>query len=140
MMSRGLKELAVAAALALGVAAPAHAGCCVVGEVLVEPVEVGQMYVVNQGPILAGPGHYLRRESPDALPYAGGYPYVGPIYTGYPYGLQNSGGYPRGSYSPFTGYPYVEPPHGLNAPSYVKYRMSYRGARVYRRPAGPRVD
>jgi hypothetical protein len=134
-MSRRLNVLAAVAALLLSPTAPAHAGCCPVGEVL-EPVEVGQMYVVNQGPIFAGPGHYLRRESPDALPYAGGYPYVGPIYTGYPYGFQNSGGYPRGSYSPFTGYPYVDPPRGLNAPSYVKYQ-SYRPGYVHRRALGP---
>ena len=150
MISHRLNVLAAGAVLSLGLATQAGAGCCPVpypncgcgpvNEQVLEPTDVtGQIYVVNQGPIFSGPGHYLRRESPDALPYSGGYPYVGAIYAGYPYGLQNSGGYPRGSYSPFTGYPYVEPARGLNAPSYVNYRMSYRPARINRRTAGPRV-
>src|SRR5262245_8858071 len=102
------RMLAAAAALSFAVATPAAAG----GNVACCGAEV-QVYVVNQGPLFSGPGHYLRRESPDTYPggYFGGYPYVGTIYTGYPYGLQDVGGYPRGTYSPFAGYPYVEPPY-----------------------------
>jgi hypothetical protein len=61
-------------------------------------------------------------------PPAGAFPYVGFVYSGYPYGLQNSGGYPRGSYSPFTSYHYGD------LPPTVVYR--YHGAR--RDPQYPR--
>src|SRR5262249_21931499 len=119
------------AALLLHLAPPAAAG----GDLLCCGAEV-QVYVVNQGPLFSGPGHYLRRESPDTYPggYFGGYPYVGTLYTGYPYGLQDVGGYPRGTYSPFAGYPYVEPPPGLNAPSFYNYRI--KPGRVYRQLRG----
>ena len=93
-----IKSSALAgAALLLAVAGGAAAGCCptcrcapvVVQKVLV-PVE--PMYVVNQGPVYSGPGHYLN----------GFGPFVGAIPgPGYPY----NGGYPRGSYRAFTGYP-----------------------------------
>jgi len=122
-----VRLLAAAAALSFAIATPAAAG----GDLLCCGAEV-QVYVVNQGPLFSGPGHYLRRESPDTYPggYFGGYPYVGTLYTGYPYGLLDVGGYPRGTYSPFAGYPYVEPPGDLNAPSYFDYRM-HPGRRTY---------
>ena len=69
----------------------------VVEQVLVPPTE---MYLVNQGPVFSGPGHALARQAPDL-------PDVQP--GGYPYGLQNSGGYARGYYDPAIGYPYAEP-------------------------------
>src|SRR5215470_12910981 len=89
-------RLLAAAALSFAIATPAAAG----GDLLCCGAEV-QVYVVNQGPLFSGPGHYLRRESPDTYP----------------------GGY-------FGGYPYVEPPGDLNAPSYFDYRM-HPGRRTY---------
>ncbi|MFL6799886.1 MAG: hypothetical protein ACJ8F3_21035 [Xanthobacteraceae bacterium] len=115
-----MTRLGAAAALAIASATPAAAGCCVGGE----------FTLVNQGPVYSGPGHFLPRQLHDWAPPA--YPYVGPVFTGYPYGLQSSGGYPRGFHSPFTGYPYVEPPYGVPAPSYVNYRMG-EPAGIYRR-------
>jgi hypothetical protein len=125
MVDHRLKLLAVAAALSLGASTQAAAGCC--GDPSPE------IYVVNQGPIFAGPGQGLPREGAYVPPCCG-YPYVGYVYSGYPYGLDNSGGYPRGSYSPFTGYPYIE-----GARPYVNYRMSYRPARVHPRKIAPRA-
>jgi len=124
---------------ALVAAGEAAAGCCpacgcpVAAPVVVEQVvvSVDPIYVVNRGPQYSGPGHYLSglgpfvRDVPDPLP-SPYYPYIGFLYTGYPYGLQNSGGYPRGSYSPFTGYPYADPP------PYV-YRMYRSNARARNR-------
>jgi len=128
MTDHRLNVLAAAAALALAAVTPAAAdGCCPAGYAgcSCEPY-----YLVNQGPVFTGPGHDLPRQVLDPVP--GAYPYVGVIYTGYPWGVQTSGGYPRGLYSPYAGYPYVDPPPGYNAPSYVKYRMSYGRGRVYR--------
>jgi hypothetical protein len=127
--------LAASAALSLALAGEAAAGGCCPGlyancgcgpvvEVLVAPAVPEEMYLVNQGPVFSGPGHNLPRQYPDAAP--GGYPYVGFVYSGYPYGLQNSGGYPRGAYSPYTGYPYAEPPPR-------GYRAHYRSVRSYPR-------
>jgi hypothetical protein len=138
MFERCVSVLAAVAALSFTVTGKAEAGCCptcgcaaVVAEPVVVPVE--PTYLVNKGPIYSGPGHYLQGIGPFVPEYpegppAGAYPYVGFVYSGYPYGLQNSGGYPRGSYSPFTGYPYGDPP-----PTVV-YR--YHGARRY--PQYPR--
>jgi len=146
MVEHRLKSFAVAAALSVAAATPAAAGgCCPeiyggcgcgptlpLGEQIIEPYDISSgVYVVNQGPIFTGPGHYLARERPNVPP--GGYPYVGVVYTGYPYGRQSSGGYPRGFYSPFMGYPYSEPAprHGLR--TYVNYQTSLRPGRVYPR-------
>ena len=136
MTDHRFKVLAATAVLALGIASEAAAGgCCpaiyancgcgpVVEQVLVAPV-ADEMYLVNQGPVFSGPGHNLPRQIPDEAP--GAYPYVGYAYSGYPYGLQDSGGYPRGAYSPFTGYPYAEPlPRGA-------YRVRHRSLRAYPR-------
>jgi len=83
--------LAIVALFAL--AAPAAAGgCCGYGAVAPEihpvvpvstyrfdaPPPVGQVYVVNQGPVLSGPGiyaytnHYVPSFVPTAYPYVGG--------------------------------------------------------------------
>jgi hypothetical protein len=139
-MIRRLDLLAAATALVL--ATPAAAGgCCVMpysncpcSPVIVpEPFDTmgSGIYIVDQGPVFSGPGPALPRQVRVAAPTV--YPYVGHVFTGYPYGVANSGGYPRGSYSPFAGYPYVDPPPGLNAPSYVKYRMGHRPMRYHRR-------
>src|SRR5262245_5866912 len=124
MLDHRLKVLAAAAALSLGALTQASAQCC------------GQAYLLNQGPVFTGPGQDLPRQAPDMPPPA--YPYVGHVFTGYPYGLQSSGGYPRGMYSAYTGFPYVEPPPGFNAPSYTNYRQGPRAGRAYRRSIGVR--
>jgi len=147
MVEHRLKLFAVAAALSLGAVAQAAAGgCCPelyggcgcgptlpLGQQVIEPYDISSgVYVVNQGPILSGPGHYLARERPN-VPPPGGYPYVGVVFSGYPYGLQRSGGYPRGLYSPFTGYPYSEPAPRRGLRTYVNYQTRLGPARVYRR-------
>jgi len=109
MIERRRYLIAAAAALSLGIAGEARAGCCPA----LQPAcgcTLTEIYVVNQGPVVSGPGHHIRPTldvMPAVLP--GTYPYVGAVFTGYPYGFQDSGGYPRGLYSPFTGYPYAEP-------------------------------
>ena len=133
MIRYHLGVLAAGIALSLGIVAPAAAACC--GAVAAYPVltvpPIDPIYVVNRGPIFSGPGHYLSglgpfvREVPDVRP--GPYPYVGPMFTGYPWGFQSSGGYPRGAYSPYIGYPYAEP-----APP-RPYRAYYRSVRGYPR-------
>ena len=98
----------------------ANCGSAPAGQAAVPCVE---SYLVNQGPVFSGPGHY-RHQLADAEPCC--YPYVGPVFTGYPYGFNNSGGYPRGSYSPFTGYPYAEPAPYVSGPPYrQRYRRAY---------------
>src|SRR6266699_3186262 len=98
MLGHRFHILAAAAALSLGLAGEAVAGgCC-----SALPVVTDEIYLVNQGPVFSGPGHALPRQLPDPMPAEGSYPYVGYVYSGYPYGLQSSGGYPRGFYSPFT--------------------------------------
>ncbi len=126
MIERRLCLLAAAAALWLGIAGGARAGCCPTCGCVSAALVAGpaQIWVVNQGPVFAGPGHHVRpgpELRPDVPP--GSYPYVGPVYTGYPYGLQDSGGYPRGFYSPFIGYPYAEP---APAPLYWGRHRAYR--------------
>lgn len=148
MVEHRLKLVTVAAALALGAATQAAAGggCCPaayggcgcgptlpLGQQFIEPYDISSgVYVVNQGPVLSGPGHYLAREPANPVP--GPYPYVGVVFSGYPYGLQNSGGYPRGLYSPYIGYPYSEPAPRRGLRTYVNYQSGLRPARVYRRP------
>jgi hypothetical protein len=102
---RYLVALAIGAAFSLGSASSSGAGSCTVGITAI-PTPCVESYLVNQGPVFSGPGHY-RHQLADPEPCC--YPYVGPVFTGYPYGLNDSGGYPRGFYSPFVGYPYAEP-------------------------------
>jgi hypothetical protein len=92
-----------------GACGGANCGCAVMVE-LVQPCPPVESYLVNQGPVLSGPGHYLGQLE-DARPCCDiyRYPYVGFVYSGYPYGAFGPGGYPRGSYSPYTGYPFAEP-------------------------------
>ena len=129
---RCVTSVAAFAWLAVAAAGPATAGCCPIcgcPPVVVERVVVlltDPIYVVNQGPQFSGPGHYLSglgpwvSEVPNPLPRPD-YPYVGHISTGYPYGLQNVGAYPRGFYRPYAGYPYADPP--------PRVYCSFRGTR-----------
>jgi len=136
MFKRCVTSLAAIAVCAIAAAGQAAAGCCpscdcpppvAVEHVVVAPVD--PIYVVNRGPHFSGPGHYLSgfgpwvSAVPDPLPRPD-YPYVGHVYAGYPYGQQSIGVYSRGFYSPYTGYPYADPPPRV-------YR-SYRGAGSHR--------
>ena len=114
MSGHRLPALAAAAALSLAALPAAAAGCCpepynncpCAPTVPLEPYDItGGIYVVNQGPVFSGPGP-VPRQWADPEPY--GNPYVGFVFSGYPYGLQHSGGYARGFYSPNAGYPYAE--------------------------------
>ncbi len=137
-MLRYLAACAVAATLWLGMVQPSSAGCADFGgncgcapavEIAAPCGAVIESYLVNQGPVFSGPGHY-RHQLADPEPCC--YPYVGPVFTGYPYGLNDSGGYPRGAYSPFAGYPYAEPaPYVSWSPYPVRHRHLYRRYRHY---------
>jgi hypothetical protein len=61
-----------------------------------------QSYLVNQGPVLAGPGHYLGQLE-DAAPCC--YPYVGFVYSGYPYGAYGPGAIRAASTTPISATP-----------------------------------
>jgi hypothetical protein len=77
MAKHPLYLIAIGAAVSLGAVTPAAAGgCC--------PAPI---YVVNQGPVFTGPGPMVQ-QLPDWAPkaYPGGYPYVGFVFSGYPYG------------------------------------------------------
>ena len=82
-MLRYLAALAVAATSWLGMVGPAAAGCpgfggdCGCGpavEVAAPCGPVIESYLVNQGPVFSGPGHY-RHQLADSEPCC--YPYVG---------------------------------------------------------------
>src|SRR5260370_23250777 len=109
-MLRYFRVVAIAATLSLGMmsevpagACPgygANCGCGPVIEVAQPCPPVVQSYLVNQGPVLSGPGHYLGQLE-DAPPCCYPYPYVGFVYSGYPYGAYGPGRYPRGLYNPY---------------------------------------
>jgi hypothetical protein len=134
-MLRYIHALALASVLAFGMTqeAPAGgcagAGCgCAPAVVLAPPCPpLVQSYLVNQGPALSGPGHYLGQIE-DGGPCC--YPYVGYVYSGYPYGVFGPGGYARGFYNPYLGYPYADGPfvryrHGARHPAWPAYRRAY---------------
>jgi len=93
---------------------------CTCGPSVIEPPLPGPMYVVNQGPVHQGPGPVLWQPRELVPPYA---PYVGYVYSGYPYGIYRPG-YPRGLYNPYVGYPYADPP-----PPRYRYRAAGYPAR-----------
>ncbi len=135
MIGRCLNLCAIAATLALGLVVEAFAGSCFGANcgcgpaiAVVEPCRpLVESYLVNQGPVFSGPGHYLR-QAEDPAPCC--YPYVGFVYSGYPYGAYTQGVYPRGAYNPYAGYPYAEP--------YPYFgRLPHRAARRHVRRSGP---
>ena len=143
-MYRELAAIAVGAALSLGAMSNASAGgacgggncgCGAVVEVVQPCAAAVESYLINQGPVLSGPGHYLGQLE-EARPCCDQpYPYVGFVYSGYPYGLDGPAtGYPRGFYSPYTGYPYGEPYpyYGRRAHWHVRHHGA-RSARVHYR-------
>ena len=105
MVKHPLHALAISAVVSLGAATQAVAQCCpgcncgpgtVVEHVLVAGP---QSYLVNQGPVFSGPGHYVA-QIPDPKPRK--YPYVGFVFSGYPYGYHNPYvGAPRRFYRPW---------------------------------------
>ena len=107
MAKHPLYLIAIAAAVSFGAVTQATAGgCC-----------PGPIYVMNQGPVFSGPGPLIE-QLPDRAPkaYPGAYPYVGFVYSGYPYGY----------YDAWVGAP---------AP------VGYRGVRRYgKRPAYHRIS
>ncbi len=147
-MLRYLSVLVLAAAAAaVAIAEDASAGACAgggncgCGAVVVEvaqPCPPIESYLVNQGPVLSGPGHYLGQlENAPPCCDIYRYPYVGFVYSGYPYGeFGPATGYPRGFYSPFTGYPYAEPyPYFGRRPHRYGHRHVARPAPVHYRAA-----
>jgi hypothetical protein len=133
-MLKYLSVLALAAVASSSVTRDASAGACggPATVELVQPCPPVESYLVNQGPVLSGPGHYLGQLE-EARPCCDvyRYPYVGFVYSGYPYGALGPGGYPRGSYSPYTGYPYAEPyPYlGRRAHRSVRRQVGHNVAR-----------
>jgi hypothetical protein len=123
-MRKGFAALVIGGMLVIAAATKASAQCCIgfvesctCGPAVLEPPLPGEKYVVNQGPVYNGPGLVLRQPRDFSPPY---YPYAGYVYSGYPVGI-DGGGYPRGFYSPYTGYPFAEPP--------PFYRYHYRATR-----------
>jgi hypothetical protein len=114
MTKHSLSIIAVGAAVSLlGAATPAAAGgCC-------------EMYVVNQGPVFSGPGPFVRQvRDPAPSPCCDSYPYVGFVYSGYPYGY----------YDAWVGAPHVGPMYPRVMRRYVDQRVYYRVKRpVYQR-------
>jgi hypothetical protein len=91
MTKRSLYIFAVGAVVSLAAAAPAAAGGCCPGRAAVDCACGPDMYVVNQGPVFSGPGAFVSqiRDLPPPPPCCGSYPYVGFVYSGYPYGYYN---------------------------------------------------
>jgi len=171
-----MRRLCLALVASLFLAAPAAAGGCCGGYAAYEvqpsvpvatyrfdaPAPVDQLYVVNQGPVLSGPGlytytnHYEPSFVPTAYPYVGGcggYGGCGHTYSygcgscghTYSYGCSSCGrtrGYGCGSCSRSYGYGYGYGARGYwpntVAPyrGYVGHRV-WRGDHGYRRHHGP---
>jgi hypothetical protein len=104
----------------------ANCGCGPAVEVVAPCQPMVESYLVNQGSVFSGPGHYLHQlGDPDPCCY----PSVGFVYSGYPYGAYGPGGYPRGFYSPYAGYPYADAVPYF-APAYHGAIYGYRGRMV----------
>src|SRR5215467_88294 len=149
-----MRRLCLALVASLFLAAPAAAGGCCGGYAAYEvqpsvpvatyrfdaPAPVDQLYVVNQGPVLSGPGlyTYTNHYEPSFVPTA--YPYVGGC-GGYG-GCGHTYGYGCGSCSRSYGYGYGYGARGYwpntVAPyrGYVGHRV-WRGDHGYRRHHGP---
>jgi hypothetical protein len=89
MTRRSLYSFAVGTVVSLAAAAPAVAGGCCPGQAIA--CACPDMYLVNQGPVFSGPGAFATqvRDLPPQPPCCGSYPYVGFVYSGYPYGYYN---------------------------------------------------
>jgi hypothetical protein len=120
MAKHPLRLIAISAAVSLGAATPAAAGGCCPGVAQVCPCGP-PIYVVNQGPVFTGPGPMIQ-QLPDRAPkaYPGGYPYVGFVFSGYPYGYDR----------PWVGDPAVTPVDFPALRGTVK-RPLYLGPRPY---------
>jgi hypothetical protein len=116
MTKRSLYIFAVGTVVSLAAAAPAAAGGCCPGQAIA--CACPDMYLVNQGPVFSGPGAFATqvRDLPPQPPCCGSYPYVGFVYSGYPYGYYND----------WVGAPYAGPRR------YVNQRVYYRVKRPAR--------
>jgi hypothetical protein len=104
MVKHPLYAAGVGAALLLGAATQAAAQCCpgcncgggyTVGQVVIPGP---RSYLVDQGPVYSGPGAYAAQIE-DPAPRK--YPYVGFVFSGYPYGYYDAYvGAPRRFYYP----------------------------------------
>ena len=96
MIKPSLRSLAVGAGLVLGAATPAAAQCCPTCNCA--GYLANQSYLVNQGPTYTGPGQFVS-QAPDPAPRQ--FPYVGFVFSGYPYGFHDPYvGAPRRFYHP----------------------------------------
>jgi hypothetical protein len=139
-MLRCLAVLVLATAVLLAVTEYSSAGGCPRGGncgcggvvEVAPPCAPTESYLVNQGPVLSGPGHYLAQlEAAPPCCDIYRYPYVGFVYSGYPYGrFGPASGYPRGFYNPYAGYPYAD-----GYPPYYDYRAQWYARRHVGRPA-----
>jgi hypothetical protein len=157
-----MRRFCVALVALFALAAPAAAGgCCGYWAAAPEiqpvvpvstyrfdaPPPVSQVYVVNQGPVLSGPGiyaytnHYVPSFVPAAYPYVGGcggYSGCGQTYGsgcgghGYSYGCGGYGGCSRGLWSSAT----TNYEWNGRSTGYYGYRH-YRAYRGYRHHAAP---
>jgi hypothetical protein len=95
MIARSLSLLAVTAFVSAAAATQALAGCCGCGYTCAPPAQIqiwglSPTYVVNQGPVLTGPGFYTSptyegEQSTVDYPYVGEYPSYYRPYDGRPY-------------------------------------------------------
>ena len=95
-------SFAMTAEAPAGGCAGASCGCAGVVAIAQPCPPAVQSYLVNQGPVLAGPGHYLGQLE-DAAPCC--YPYVGFVYSGYPYGATDRGAIRVASTTPISATP-----------------------------------
>ena len=93
----------------------AIAGCCPPAvPTCMCPAPGPQIYVVEHGPIFTGPGPCLRQAA-DPAPQA--YPYVGPVFTGYPYGGSGQAVIRGASTALILGIPMRSPPQSTRRPT-----------------------
>jgi hypothetical protein len=157
-----MRRLCLAIAALFALAAPAAAGgCCGYGYGAaaydIQPVvpvstyrfdappPVGQVYVVNQGPVLSGPGiyaytnHYVPSFVPTAYPYVGGCGGYGGCGRTYSYGCCGHG-YSYGSGCCGRGYwPNTVAPAGYGGNYGYRHTRAYRGYRHHPAPVAGTV-
>jgi hypothetical protein len=137
MQRRSLTLVATVSVIALGAAVPANAGCdgCrrayvqpgpTIVQVFEAPVVDSEIYIVNQGPVLSGPGAF--RYQPPYVDNIGPreYPYIGASY-----------------YLPYDGGPYADPlRHHVLHPYVIKRPRPAHWQRhgvLHPHIAGPRI-
>jgi hypothetical protein len=127
---RGKSIELVAAALLVAAVAPAAAGDCCFGCGCgpAPYVDVGsEMLLVEQGPIVSGPGPFVV-QGPDVQPPAF-FPYVGFVFSGWPYGY----------YSPWVGAPYPGLARGWGPRARITHRAGWRRGYYHAAPGVVRI-